>query len=299
MQEYNDHQELHNHKGTEHYEVTTLISSKNEPYYIQFDSIQKLLIVKSSFDANKGRGFNTYETAKINTLGIKEEAFDDIDHILNDGTMWDGDYYRNWIINGDKTKHKYLDPLTQEEKNDWKPYSKKFNKLYHSSSYVYKDISTFFFKVNDNWYKIKDTLKSKNRPDDFRAQYPPKENEEVRMIKLKDLTPDFFSSEEREKNKGFMELVGYEETEREKSSQILNPIEHSAGHYIINVHLPKGDILKIRNFGSMYPNLKTYKIPKEHGGRDDVIFMVQEPDQELYPNQKWGGMYVIRPRKMK
>ncbi|USD26876.1 hypothetical protein [Flagellimonas marinaquae] len=297
MQEYNDHQELHNHKGTEHYEVTTLISSKNEPYYIQFDSIQKLLIVKSSFDANKGRGFNTYETAKINTLGIKEEAFDDIDHILNDGTMWDGDYYRNWIINGDKTKHKYLDPLTQEEKNDAEKWRKKFISYYNRATYVHESSWSYYMKINKEWFKFKMNLEVIN--DEFAKQHPPKENEEVRMIKLKDLTPDFFSSEEREKNKGFMELVGYEETEREKSSQILNPIEHSAGHYIINVHLPKGDTLKIRNFGSMYPNLKTYKIPKEHGGRDDVIFMVQEPDQELYPNQKWGGMYVIRPRKMK
>ena len=44
-------------------------------------------------------------------------------------------------------------------------------------------------------------------------------------------------------------------------------------------------------------NMQFYKIPVTQGGRNDVVFIVQEPN-EMYPNSEFGGMYVVRPRNL-
>ncbi len=44
-------------------------------------------------------------------------------------------------------------------------------------------------------------------------------------------------------------------------------------------------------------NMQFYKMPVTHGGRNDVVFIVQEPN-EMYPNKEFGGMYVVRPRNL-
>ncbi|MCV6628224.1 MAG: hypothetical protein OIF50_00025, partial [Flavobacteriaceae bacterium] len=73
----------------------------------------------------------------------------------------------------------------------------------------------------------------------------------------------------------------------------------SAGYYFFNLHMPGGDTIKIKRFGSMGWNMKLYQIPPQYGGRNDVVFLVQTPELDLFPNKEWGGMYVVRPRDPK
>lgn len=292
MQDYTDYQELHKHKGTEHYKVTTLISNKNEVGYTFFDTINKNIITDSYFKYEDNR---KYESLKIDSNGIVLDN-SRISTILKDGTKWNSEYYSNWIINGDKTKHKYKDPLTPEEKNDADKWFRKFKKLYTQATSVYLDLSDYYFKIKSEWYYVESFDMGEKLDINIKKDYPEK-YVNPRMIELQDLMPDFFSEKSRGKTKGFIELNNYQESERKEGTGI-NPIVGSAGYYMIDIIMPKGDTIKIKNYGVMYPNLKTYKIPNKYGGSDDVIFLIQEPNKSRYP-LKQGGMYVIRPRKMK
>ncbi|MBI9058548.1 MAG: hypothetical protein JEZ01_12360 [Labilibaculum sp.] len=288
-----DYQEIYNFSGNGQYEIVELVSNQNLAKYIQFDTIQKLLVLKSYFKC-EDKTQNTYETIKIDLVG-KKKIFADVDRILKDGTLWNWKFYRNWIINNDTTRFKYLDPLTEEEKRNPEKWLSKFDELYKTSSYVYRYISTYYFKMSDKWYIVKDTIKSDARPDSFREIYPMKE-ENARMIELKDQCPSFGIAPEK-RDSSLMKEMKYESTFFEKSSR-GKAFNFSAGWWYLDFYMQGGDTLKIKRYASYRnPALKVYKIPKEHGGRNDVLFIVQEPS-EMFKEQI-GGMYVIRPKNIK
>ncbi len=127
---------------------------------------------------------------------------------------------------------------------------------------------------------------------DLEKIYPEKENQDVRLMELRDLR-----SGKMEKDTTLVNLVAYEETDSEDGG-FFNPISYSAGNYYIELYMPLGDTIKIKRHGSMGTNMQFYKMPVTHGGRNDVVFIVQEPN-EMYPNKEFGGMYVVRPRSIK
>lgn len=295
------YQELHKHEGTENYEVVTLIPKQNEASYMHFDTIQNHIIVDSYYDSAIEEN-EYYEALKINYLGEITDKYE-IHGILKDGTMKGTNDYSNWIIDGDKTKYRFIDPFTDRPiddiyKYEWpeKNYEKwfeVFKTLYDRASYVHIYISFYFLKVENKWYLLDDTLEES--PDNFRKEYPAKENQDVRMGKLSDLCPDF-SVNEYNRDTSFMNVVDYEETDSEDGGW-FNPISYSAGYYFIELYMPMGDTVKIKRHGSMGANLEVYKIPVTHGGRNDVVFLVQKPGK-LYPEKEFGGMYVVRPRSL-
>ena len=62
--------------------------------------------------------------------------------------------------------------------------------------------------------------------------------------------------------------------------------------------MPNGETIKIKRYASFRrPDLDFYKIPAIYGGRDDVLFIVQEPNP-IHLEQT-AGMYVIRPKNYK
>ena len=72
---------------------------------------------------------------------------------------------------------------------------------------------------------------------------------------------------------------------------------YSAGWWYMQIYMPGGDTLRVKRFSSYRgPDMKLYKIPEQHGGREDVLFIVLEP-KDAHPEQV-GGMYVIRPRAL-
>ncbi|WP_289064286.1 hypothetical protein [uncultured Zobellia sp.] len=295
------YQQLHQNKGSENYEVAVIVPEQNEAGYMHFDTTGHRIIVDSYYDSTTERN-RVFKSLKVNNNGKIIDNYE-INTIIIDGTMMGFDYYSNWIINSDKTKHKFIDPISNEviqnpydyewKEKDFEKWFEIFKKLYETADYVYIHSSFYFFKIDDKWYLLDDTLD--DSPDNFRVQYPPRQNQNVRMVELRDLCPDFFKSRDK-RDTSFVDIVGYEETDSEKGSGI-NPISYSAGNYYLNLYMPLGDTIKIKRHGSMGINMQFYKIPVTQGGRNDVVFIVQEPN-EMYPDRELGGMYVVRPRNL-
>ncbi|MCV6628223.1 MAG: hypothetical protein OIF50_00020, partial [Flavobacteriaceae bacterium] len=263
MQEYPEYIELHQHQGSENYEIATIAERAHIADYIKIDRLQKLLCVKSYI--NKKETKNTEgRSYKIDSLG-RITLWNNRYHILDDATMRNSRGYYNWVIDGDKRMHAYKDPLTMEEKRNWDKYSKKFKQLYNNAVTVYKHIGRYYFNIKGEWFLVKDTLRSEERPDNFRSQFPEK-CEFPRMVAIEDGTPDLWRGEGRQK-KDLLEFVAYQQVESEKGSGI-NPIGYSAGYYFFNLHMPGGDTIKIKRFGSMGWNMKLYQIPPQYGGRN-------------------------------
>lgn len=62
--------------------------------------------------------------------------------------------------------------------------------------------------------------------------------------------------------------------------------------------MPGGDTLRIKRYSDIRnPHMKLYNVPQQYGGRKDVLFIVLEPKDAHF--EQVGGMYVVRPRKLK
>ncbi len=262
--------------------ISELLLDKNE---------KKINIFGKSYASENDESIN--HRYKISLFG---ELYDQgpVYTILKDGTLWYTNEYNNWIINGDTASYKYKDPLNSAEKTDFNKWIKKFKSLYEEASYVYLFSSDYFFKINNEWFIVADTLKES--PMDFRKQYPAKEDQDVRMVKLKDQFPDLYVSP-ADRDTSLIKQIKYTSTFFEKSDR-GDAFNYSAGWWYFDIYMPGGDTLKIKRFASFRdPEMKLYKIPKELGGREDVLFIIQEPN-EIHPEQV-GGMYVIRPKNYK
>ena len=273
----------------ESYTVDSIFDSNYKISEVLFDSIQNILSVVGS-----DKKVKKYHRRKIDIAGnVIDQG--QIFTTLKDGTMWYTDCYSNWLINSDTTHHKYIDPLTAEEKRNPEKWLIKFDKLYKEASYVHVYLSDYYFKVNDKWYLIEANYKAHSLGLELNKQFPAKEND-ARMIELKDQCPSFGIAPEK-RDTSLMKEMKYESTFFEKSSR-GKAFNFSAGWWYLDMYLPGGYTLKIKRYASYRnPALKIYKIPKEHGGRDDVLFIVQEPSEML--KEQVGGMYVIRPKNIK
>ena len=281
MKEYTEYKNLNEHQGTENYEIVTVIDKKLLLDEFLVDKKQQLIsIISLSKEEDYTR--------------IKADFFADIKgaqpsyNTLKDGTMWGSERFINWFINGDDTKHEYIDPLTNEEKKDKKKWETKFIELYNKASYVYESSWSYYMKVDFKWYKFKMNLDVIN--DEFAKQYPAKEDQDIRMVKIRDVFDEL-----RKTNQ--LKIIDYIEQDSEEGKG-LNPVDFSAGYYMLELHLAQGDILKFRRYGGMGTEMEIYQIPKELGGTEEVFFIVQDPNP-MYPKKSFGGMYAIRPKNYK
>ena len=280
-------QELHQHKGSKNYEVSTIFPKEFEIWQVLLDTVSKNLNV-----AGKTNPINKKETVggrkKVSIMG---EVLGEGPgyNILKDGTLVFINTYFNWVFDGDQSEHPFKNPLSEEEQKDPEKWLKKFKTLYEKASYVYESSWEYHFKIDTIWYKMKYNLEVVN--EDFVKKNPAGAREDVRLMELRDLR-----SGAMEKDTTLVALKGYEKTDSEEGSG-LNPISFSAGYYYLELYMPLGDTIKIKRHGSMGMNMQFYKIPVTQGGRNDVVFIVQEPN-EMYPNREFGGMYVVRPRNL-
>jgi len=302
-------QELDKHKGTENYEVVEIIPKKNEASYFLIDKFNKNVFVNSFFEPlSKEREEIKYNRLLLDIFG-SIKSVGTTEYLLKDGTMWDSSYYVNWVINGDTTKHKYIDPSTNKEIEDPYEYDfkinqkdpekwlEKFKELYTKAQYVYIYISFYYFKIDDIWYLINTDWMGDKVGLNIEKHYPAKEDQDVRMVALKDLSPNY-SVPPEERDISLIKEVAYKQTFFEKENWGLIKSNYSAGWWYLEIYMPKGDVIKIKRYASYRrPDIELYKIPKENGGRDDVLFIVQEPNSMHMEQQ--AGMYVIRPRNYK
>ncbi len=300
----NEFQELHKHKGSENYEVVELFVNKTvikQPILV--DKINENVIVSGHIEDELNER-KIFEIKKISTLGKITATSDLAYRRLKDGTLWYPSYYLNWVINGDTTEHNYIDPFSNQEIED--PYEftakekdpekwlEKFNELYAKAQYVYEN-SFYYFKIENKWYLMDNVLEG--IPEDLEEQYPPKEDQDVRMVALQDLSPKYFIAP-NERDTQLIREMGYESTEYQEIDKGLISYGYSAGWWYLEVYMPLGDIIKIKRFSSFKnPDLQLYSIPNAYGGRQDVLFLVQEP-KNMHASQV-AGMYVIRPKNPK
>ena len=133
--DYSDFLALHKHQGTENYEVAKLIPKEHTIDLFLLDRGDKNLIVNATWEKiNKDFVFNLW---KIDSLGINVEKIPQSGRVLKEGTFWRSEWYFNWIINGDTTKHEYIYPLSEDERKDPEKWIEKFQELYTKASYIY------------------------------------------------------------------------------------------------------------------------------------------------------------------
>lgn len=285
-----DYQELSSHLGTDKYEVLTIIQKESKVNYLTFDTIRNFLYADSFY---KGPSEFKSKTIRISVHGSildENKVYD----FLSDGTMWKRKGYQLWVINDDKTIRKYYQPLNKKEMSDFSAWLPRFKELYQRADMVHvdKNSGNYYMKIDNRMFDVWANYEEFYEIND---SYP--EKGKSRFVKLPDLTPDFLSRKERLENTSLMEYITYEQVESEPGEG-FNPIGFSGGYHYIDLHMPGGDTIKFKRYGSMGVNIKTYKIPEEYGGRDDVIFIHQQinPNPALVNGREWGGMYVVRPR---
>jgi len=158
-------------------------------------------------------------------------------------------------------------------------------------------MSEYYFKIDSRWYFLETYKMGKANNIDLKKHYPAKEDQDVRMVALKDLSPNY-SVPPEERDISLIKEVAYKQTVFKKENWGLIKSNYSAGWWYLEIYMPKGDVIKIKRYASFRrPDIELYKIPKEYGGREDVLFIVQEPNSMHMEQQ--AGMYVIRPRNYK
>ncbi|WP_026449540.1 hypothetical protein [Aequorivita capsosiphonis] len=286
-----EYKELSNNSASINYEIRELVDKDHGIKYFLYESINKNLIVKAFYDPLDA-DYIAY-ALKLNVLGDKVDKFN-TNRILKDGTDWTSDKFSNWVINGDTTQYVYVKPITKKEEKDSDKWLETFLKLYNRASdiYIYSGLGEYYFKIEDKWHKLG---YNKIANSEFNKKYPEKFSD-VRMLELKDQFPDLYLPP-AERDTILIKQVKYISKFFEKSDR-GDAFNYSAGWWYFDIYMPGGDTLKIKRFASFRdPEMKLYKIPKELGGRDDVLFIIQEPN-EIHPEQT-GGMYVIRPKNYK
>ncbi|CAM4376433.1 hypothetical protein ZORO111903_17015 [Zobellia roscoffensis] len=300
-------EELQKNNGSENYEIQALFSK-------DFEVIKPLLNNKNG-EINifgKTNPLNKreiqYKRLKISIDGeVLEEGPTDAGSI-KDGSMFGFDFYYNWIVNGDTTKHKFLDPFSLKRieniyefvamETDPKIWMGKFEECYNQASHVVisqNNSNKYYLKIEDKWYFMENTLEG--TPENLKDQYPEKEDQDLQMVDLRDLAPEYYHPQQGATDNNLIKMKEYESTFFEKENQGLNSYSYSAGWWYLEIYLPLGDTLRIKRYSNYEdPELQLYKIPTANGGREDVLFIIQKPE-EMFPEQV-GGMYVIRPRDM-
>ena len=291
MKDYSEYKNIHEHQGTENYQVITIY---NENSTIN----EKLIDQKLQFLSVIGRDEKQEKSnrKKIDFFGNIVGEFSTFKTLKN-GTIWSIQIYSNWLTNGDETKYNYTEPFSNEKikdifkfKNnlkfkDWLP---KFKELYSKSAYTHIHNSRYYFNIDNKWYLMDSYFE--DRPKDFLDKYPAKEDQDIRMVKIRDVFDEL-----RKTNQ--LKIIDYIEQDSEEGKG-LNPVDFSAGYYMLELHLAQGDILKFRRYGGMGTEMEIYQIPKELGGSEEVFFIVQDPNP-MYPKKSFGGMYAIRPKNYK
>lgn len=295
-------QELYQHEGSANYDVETIYQKDYEVFGLSLYIVDSVVTSYGRTNPLNKKDVDS-KRYKISPMGaIMAEGPTDAAPEA-DGSMFGFDFYSNWLIEGDTTKHKFIDPFSgkriediyefEAQEKDVEKWMEKFTELYSEADYVYRDMSFFYFKVEDLWYFMDDTLDETS--DDLREMYPPKEPKKPKLIDLPDLAPKNFHNPKNRFDTDLIKMIGYESTFFEKEDQGLGSYSFSAGWWYLEIYMPLGDTIRIKRYSNYEdPELQLYEVPSAYGGREDVLFIIQKPE-ELFPEQV-GGMYVIRPR---
>jgi|GEM_PF-5307694 len=156
-------------------------------------------------------------------------------------------------------------------------------------------MSEYYFKIDSKWYFLETYKMGKANNINLKKLYPAKEDQDIRMVELKNLAPVFYYGKPEKLDTQLIKKIDYESTYFKEVDKGLNQYNFSAGWWYLEIYTPLGETIKIKRYSNFEdPELMLYKIPDAYGGRQNVLFIVQNPE-ELFMSQV-GGMYAIRPR---
>ena len=224
---------------------------------------------------------------------------------MNDGTIIDEDKgYCKSIINDDMTWHPfiqlpfefdtryYTEAYKKYVSQDYNNWLKIFKEYYDKAEYVYLKWSGYYFKYRNQWYWMLDDIVPDEKLEEFHTQYPARETAS-RFIEPYKGDPFYPVKDE---DKYAVELQDIK-IDAFKDGTMGNPIHYSAGSFFYTLKMSDKDTIFVKRYAAYTPRTRFINIPTSIGGKGrEVIFIEQRPNK-LYPNQSFGGLYVIRSRK--
>jgi len=302
--EIEKYQYLHENLGSKDYEVVEIIPRTQEIKFFKIDTVGKFMLVTGvSFEEwRKERCFLKVDF-EGNIIGHPEGGGD----LLNDGTILKYNneaFYCNSIVNSDMTWHPvvqlpfafntdyYTEPYKKYVSQDYDNWLKIFKEYYDKAEYVYIAWAGYFFKYHNQWYWMLDDIVPREKRKEFHTQYPARETASRFIEPYKG---DPFYPVKNEDN--YAVSIEDVDVDVDKKGNFFNPIHYTAGSFYYNLRVSDKDTIFVKRYAAYTPRTRFINIPKSIGGKGrEVIFIEQRPNT-LYPNQSFGGLYVIRPRK--
>ena len=296
------YQYLHENLGSKDYEVVEIIPRTQEVKKFRIDTIAKTIIV-SAVAFEEWRKEHSY--LKLDFEGNIIGHPDGGGFLLKDGTIIDEDKgYCKSIINDDMTWHPfiqlpfefdtryYTEAYKKYVSQDYDNWLKIFKEYYDKAEYVYIAWAGYFFKYRKQWYWMLDDIVPDEKLEEFHTQYPARETAS-RFIEP--YRGDPFYPVKNEDN--YAVSIEDVDVDVDKKGNFFNPIHYTAGSFYYNLRVSDKDTIFVKRYAAYTPRTRFINIPTSIGGKGrEVIFIEQRPNK-LYPNQSFGGLYVIRPRK--
>ena len=298
------YQFLHENQGSKNFEVVDLIPKEQKVHRFRIDTVRKqLLIIGIPYEEWK----KDSSSIKANFYGDTTDEYDDIGEVLlNNGVYLDpAKGYCNWVVNGDRTWYPFIQlpfPFSinywEEEyktyiNQNFEEWFKVFEEYYNKAEYVFLHWIGYYFLYQGKWYWMMDDVLSDNLRSEFHKQYPSRETPS-RFVEPKRVDP--FYTPEGEIQRYDVEIQDYKEKDRERGTW-FRPIEYSAGIFYYTLRLSDEDVIYIKRFSPMTPVTRFIEIPTEYGGYGNKVLFIEQIPNDFYPDQAFGGLYAIRPRK--
>ena len=300
--EIEKYQYLHENLGSKDYEVVEIIPRTQEIKFFKIDTVGKFMLVTGvSFEEwRKERCFLKVDF-EGNIIGHPEGGGD----LLNDGTIIN--HHKGFcksIINDDMTWYPvvqlpfafntdyYTEAYKKYVNQDYDNWLKIFKEYYNKAEYVYLKWSGYYFKYRNQWYWMLDNIVPDEKLEEFHTQYPARETASRFIEPYKG---DPFYPVKNEDN--YAVSIEDVDVDVDKKGNFLNPIHYTAGSFFYTLKMSDKDTIFVKRYAAYTPRTRFINIPTSIGGKGrEVIFIEQRPNK-LYPNQSFGGLYVIRPRK--
>lgn len=269
--------------GTDNYEVKMFTEDSQSAYQnFLYDTLQNIVILQTHKFYRISNNGDVNDTTITKGMGLYDNG------IINTTTE-----LCEWLINGTTSFIKPEQVPFPRGENSFEI----FNEDYQRAEYYMRPPGGEpIFKINGKWITyglpFNTELNKYLATDESKKKYPLKPSN--RFIPMQEIGPDFGVAPEK-RDTSLLKSLGYAVVDKETEDWGITKHKYSAGFYNMELYLPGGDTLRFRHFGAMGINLEVFRVPKEYGGRDDVFFIAQEPN-ELYPDLSTGGVYVVRPR---
>ena len=294
---------LHENLGSKDYEVVEIIPRTQEVKKFRIDTIAKTIIV-SGVAFEEWRKERSYLKLDFegNIIGHPEGG----GYLLNDGTILKYDneaFYCNSIVNDDMTWHPvvqlpfafntdyYTEPYKKYVSQDYDNWFKLFKEYYDKAEYVYVSWAGYFFKYHNKWYWMYPNLEGVDTVI-FKEKYPARETASRFIEPYKG---DPFYPVKNEDN--YAVSIEDVDVDVDKKGNFFNPIHYTAGSFYYNLRVSDKDTIFVKRYAAYEPASWFINIPISIGGKGGEVIFIQQDPNTLYPNQSFGGLYVIRPRK--